>query len=91
MASIILGRTTSDCLALEVMGLTVYSLESVVQAVEAVGLIFLVLENAVEALEILVEEVETTVEALVGSVRPPQVLEEIGLQPFHRIQHHHRL
>ena len=57
--------------------------------VEAVGPIFLVLENAVEALDTSVEEVETTVEAVAGSVRPPQVLEEMGLQPFHRIQHRH--
>ena len=52
-------------------------LERAVQAVEAVGLIFLVLENTVEELETSLEEVETTVEAVEGSVRPPQVLEEI--------------
>jgi len=72
------------------MGLTVYSLERAVQAVEVVGPIFLVLENAVEALESSVVEVETAVEVVVGSVRPPQVLEEMGLQQFHRIQHRHR-
>ena len=49
---------------------------------EVVGPIFLVLENAVEELETLVEEVETVVEAVVGSVWPPQVLEEI--QRCHR-------
>ena len=89
MTSVILGRTTSDYLPLEVMGPTVYSLERAVQAVEAVGPIFLVLENTVEALETLVEDVETTMEAVAGSVRPPQVLEEMGLQSFHRIQHRH--
>jgi hypothetical protein len=41
------------------------------------------LENTVEALETSVEEVETVVEAVVESVRLPQVLEEMGLQPFH--------
>jgi len=51
MTSVILERTASDYLALEVMGPTVYSLERAVQVVEAVGLIFLVLENAVEELE----------------------------------------
>jgi len=50
------------------MGPTVYSLE---RAVEAMGLIFLALENVVEALETLVEEVETVVEAMTRSVRPP--------------------
>jgi len=67
------------------MGPTVYSLERVVQAVEAVGPIFLALENTVEALETSVEEVETAVEAVAGSMQPPQVLEEMGLQSFHRI------
>jgi len=61
----------------------------VVQVVEVVGLIFLVLENAVEELETLVEEVETVVEAVVGSVWPPQVLEEI--QHCHRLQHYDAL
>jgi len=56
-----------------------------VQAVEAVGPIFLALENAVEALETSVEEVETAVEAVAGSVQQLQVLEEMGLQSFHRI------
>jgi len=87
---IVLGQTASDCLALEEMGPTVYSLERAVQAVEAVGPIFWALENAVEALETLVEEVETAVEAVARSVRPPQVLKEMGLQQFHRIQHRHR-
>ena len=41
------------------------------QAVEAVGPIFLVLENAVEELETSVEEVETVVEVVAGSVRLP--------------------
>ena len=79
MTLVVLGRTASDCLALQAMGPTVYSLERAVQAVEAVVSIFLVLENAVEALETSVEEVETTVEAVAGSVRPAQVLEEIDL------------
>ena len=79
----VLGRTPSDCLALEVMGPTMYSLDRAVLAVEAVGPIFLALENTVEAFE-------TSVEAVAGSVRPPQVLEEMRLQPFHRIQHLHR-
>jgi len=70
MTSVVLGRTASDYLALEARGPTVYSLERAVQAVEVVGLIFSVLENAVE-------ELETSVEAVVGSVWPPQVLEEI--------------
>ena len=65
---VVLGRTASDCLTLEAMGPTVYSLE---RAVEAMGLIFLALENVVEALETLVEEVETVVEAMTRSVRPP--------------------
>jgi len=82
MTSVVLGRTASDYLALEVMGSTVYSLERVVQAVEVVGPIFLVLENTVEELETSVEEVETMVEAVAGSVWPLQVLEEI--------QHCHR-
>jgi len=82
MTSVILGRTASDYLALEVRGLTVYTLERAVQAVEVVGPIFSVLENAVEELETSVEEVETVVEAVAGSVLPPQVLEEI--------QHCHR-
>jgi len=46
-------------------------LERAVQAVEAVGPIFLVLENAVEELETSVEEVETVVEVVAGSVRLP--------------------
>jgi len=54
-----------------------YSLERVVQAVEVMGAIFLVLENAVEELQTSMEEVETMVEAVAGSVWPPQVLEEI--------------
>jgi len=45
------------------MGPTVYSLE---RAVEAVGPIFLVLENAMEELETSVDEVETAVEAVAG-------------------------
>ena len=53
-------------------------------------MVFLALENAVEALETSMEEVETAMEAVAGSVRPPQVLEEMGLQPFHIIQHRHR-
>ena len=48
MTSVVHGQTASDYLALEARGLTVYSLERVVQAV---GPIFLVLENAVEELE----------------------------------------
>jgi len=72
------------------MGPIVYSLERVVQAVEVVGLIFLALKNMVEALETSVEEVETAVEAVAGSVWPPHVLEEMGLQPFYQIQHLHR-
>ena len=64
MTSVILGWTASDYLALEARGPTVYSLERVVQAVEVVGLIFLVLENAVQELETSVEEVETVVEAV---------------------------
>jgi len=82
MTSVVLGRTTSDYLALEARGPTVYSLERAVQAVEVVGPIFSVLENTVEELETSVEEVETVVEAVAGSVWPPQVLEEI--------QHCHR-
>ena len=74
MTLVIQGRTASDCLALEAMVPTMYSLE---------GPIILVLENAVEVLETSVEEVETAVEVVVGSVRPPQVYEEMGLQPFH--------
>ena len=54
-----------------------YSLERAVQAVDVVGPIFLVLENAVEELKTSVEEVETVLEAVAGSVWPPQVLEEI--------------
>ena len=88
--SIVLGRTSSDCLALEAMGPTVYSLERTVQAMEAMGPIFLALENTVEALETSVEEVETTLEVVVGPGQPPQVLEEMSLQPLHRIQHRHR-
>ena len=82
MTSIVLGQTASDCLTLEAMGPAVYSLE---RAVEAVGAIFLALQNAVEALETSVEEVETTVEAVAWLVLPHKVLEEMGLQPFHRI------
>jgi len=48
------------------MGPTVYSLERAVQGMEAVGPIFLVLENTVEELETSVEEVETALEAVVG-------------------------
>ena len=48
-----------------------YSLARAVQAVEVVGLIFLLLENAVEELETSVEEVETVVEAVAGLVWPP--------------------
>jgi len=49
----------------------VYSLERAVQAVEVVGPIFSVLENAVEESETSMEEVETVVEAMAGSVWPP--------------------
>ena len=77
MTSVVLGRTASDYLTLEAMGPTMYSLERVVQAVEVMGAIFLVLENAVEELQTSMEEVETMVEAVAGSVWPPQVLEEI--------------
>ena len=86
MTSVILGRTASNYLALEAMGPTMYSLERAVQVVEVVRMIFLVLENTVEELENSVEEVETVVEAVVGSVWPPQVLEEI--QHCHRLQHY---
>ena len=72
MTSVVLGWTACDYLALEAMGLTVYSLERAMQAVEVVGLIFLVLENAVEELETSVEEVETVVEVVAGSVWPPR-------------------
>ena len=89
MTSVVLGRTASDYLALEVRGPIVYYLERAVQAVEVVGLIFSVLENAVEELETSVEEVETVVEAVVGSVWPPQVLVEI--QRCHRPQHYDAL
>jgi len=68
MTSVILGWTASDYLALEAMGPTVYSLERAVQVVEVVGPIFLVLKNVVEKLETSVEEVETVVEAVAGSV-----------------------
>ena len=37
---------------------------------EVVGLIFLALENTVVVLETSLEEVETAVEAVAGSVRP---------------------
>ena len=89
MTSVVLGRTASDYLALEAMGPTMYSLERAVQAVEVVGLIFLVLENAMEELETSMEEVETVVEEVAGSVWPPQVLEEI--QHCHRPQHYDAL
>jgi len=90
MTSVVLGWTASDYLALEARGPTVYSLERAVQAVELVGPIFLVLENAVEELETsVVEEVETVVEAVAGSVWPLQVLEEI--QHCHRSQHYDAL
>jgi hypothetical protein len=82
MTSVLLGRTASYYLALEARGPTVHSLERAVQAVEGVGPIFLALENAVE-------EVETVVEAVAGSVWPPQVLEEI--QHCHRPQHYDAL
>ena len=88
MTLVVLWRTASDYLALEARGPTVYSLERAVQAVEVVGPIFSVLENAVE-LETSVEEVETVVEAVAGSVWPPQVLEEI--QHCHRPQHYDAL
>jgi len=89
MTSVVLGQTASDYLALEAMGPTMYSLERAMQAVEVVGPIFLVLENAVEELETSVEEVETTVEVVAGSVRPPQVLEEI--QHRHHPKHYDAL
>jgi len=89
MTSVVLGRTASDYLALEARGLTVYSLERAVQAVEVVGPIFLLMENAVEESETSVEEVETVEEAVAGSVWPPQVLEEI--QHCHRQQHYDAL
>ena len=73
-----------------------HSLERAVQAVEVVGPIFLALENTVEELETSVEEletseevVETVVEAVVGSVWPPQLLEEI--QHCHLPQHYDAL
>ena len=71
MTSVVLGRTASNYLALEAMEPTVYSLERAVQAVDVVGPIFLVLENAVEELKTSVEEVETVLEAVAGSVWPP--------------------
>jgi len=82
MTSVVLGWTASDYLALEAMGPTMYSLERAVQAMEVVGLIFLVLETSVE-------ELETVVEAVAGSVWPPQVLEEI--QHYHHPQHYDAL
>ena len=88
MTSVVLGRTASDYLVLEARGgrtASVYSFERAVQAVEVVGLNFLVLENAVEELETSVEEVET----VVGLVWPPQVLDEI--QHCHRPQHYDAL
>ena len=86
MTSVVLGRTTSDYLALEATGPTMYSLE---RAVQVVAPIFSVLENTVEELETSVEEVETVVEAVAGSVWPRQVLEEI--QHCHRPQHYDAL
>jgi len=60
-----------------------------VQAVEVVGPIYSVLENVVEELETSVVEVETVLEAVVGSVWPPQVSAEI--QHCHRPQHYDAL
>jgi len=89
LTSVVLGRTAYDYLASEARGPTVHSLERAVQAVEVVGPIFSALENAVEELDTSVQEVETVVEAVAGSVWLPQVLEEI--QYCHRPQHYDAL